>query len=320
MIQTLKERVFSGGQITLSEACMLYQSEDRAALLQAADAIRQRFSGDQIDTCSIVNARSGRCGENCKWCAQSAHYRTNIEEYDSIAPERAVAMARESRKEGVARFSLVTSGRRVSRSEMPLFCDIYRRIGEETKMFLCASMGLLGREELQMLYDAGVRRYHCNLETASSYFGKLCTTHTTEEKKATIRYAQEIGMEVCSGGIIGMGETVEQRLELAFELRELRVQSVPVNVLSPIPGTPLEDVLLLDEDSILRTIAVYRFILPEAVIRFAGGRSRLSAEAQLLALRGGLNGALVGNFLTTVGTGIEQDRQLFGEAGYKWAK
>lgn len=187
-------------------------------------------------------------------------------------------------------------------------------------MYLCASMGLLGREELQMLYDAGVRRYHCNLETASSYFGKLCTTHTPEEKKTTIRCAQEIGMEVCSGGIIGMGETVEQRLELAFELRELRVQSVPVNVLSPIPGTPLENVPLLDEDSILRTIAVYRFILPEAVIRFAGGRSRLSAEAQLLALRGGLNGALVGNYLTTVGTGLEQDRRLFGEAGYEWAK
>ena len=320
MIKTLKEKVLSGGMITPAEALALYRSDDRAALLEAADEIRQRLSGNHIDTCSIVNARSGRCSENCKWCAQSAHYKTNVEEYDRVAPERAFAIARESKKEGVARFSLVTSGRRVSRSEMPEFCDIYRRVGKETGLYLCASMGLLGREELQMLYDAGVRRYHCNLEASSSYFRTLCTTHTTEEKKATIRYAQEIGMEVCSGGIIGMGETVEQRLELAFELRELHVQSVPVNVLSPIQGTPLADVPLLDEDSILRTIAVYRFILPDVVIRFAGGRSRLSQEAQLLALRGGLNGALVGNFLTTVGTGIEQDRTLFGQAGYEWVK
>lgn len=320
MIEKLKEKVLAGGSVTFAEACDLYRSDDRAALLAAADEIRLQRVGNNIDTCCIVNARSGKCGEDCKWCAQSAHYATHIHEYERVSDDEAMAVAQASARQGIARYSLVTSGRRMTAKELPPFCNIYRQVKEKTGLYMCASMGLLGKEELQMLYDAGVRRYHCNLETASSYFPSLCTTHTSEQKKQTIRWAREVGMEICSGGIIGMGETVEQRIELAFELRELQVASVPVNILSPIPGTPLATVPLLDEDSILRTIAVYRFVLPDAVIRFAGGRMRLSEEAQLQALRGGLNGALVGDLLTTVGNGVEQDVKLFEKAGYRWVK
>lgn len=320
MIEESKERVLAGGMITFAEACELYRCDDRAALLAAADEIRLRRVGNDIDTCCIVNARSGKCSEDCKWCAQSAHYVTHINEYERVSDEEALSVARVSARQGIARYSLVTSGRKMTAKELPPFCNLYRRVKEETGVYLCASMGLLGKEELQMLYDAGVRRYHCNLETSSSYFPSLCSTHASEQKKQTIRWAREVGMEICSGGIIGMGETVEQRIELAFELRELQVASVPVNILSPIPGTPLATIPLLDEDSILRTIAVYRFVLPDAVIRFAGGRMRLSEEAQLLALRGGLNGALVGDLLTTVGNGVEQDGKLFDKAGYRWVK
>ena len=320
MIEKSKEKVLAGGSITFAEASTLYSSDNMDALLAAADEIRLQRVGNNIDTCCIVNARSGKCSENCKWCAQSAHYATHIHEYERVSDDEAMAVAQASARQGVARYSLVTSGRRMTAKELPPFCEIYRRVKESTGLYLCASMGLLGKEELQMLYDAGVRRYHCNLETASSYFPALCSTHTSEQKKQTIRWAREVGMEICSGGIIGMGETVEQRIELAFELRELQVASVPVNILSPIPGTPLETTPLLDEESILRTIAVYRFVLPDAVIRFAGGRMRLSEEAQLRALRGGLNGALVGDLLTTVGKGVEQDSKLFAQAGYRWVK
>ena len=204
----------------------------------------------------------------------------------------------------------------IKASEIDYFCDIYRKMGEETHLHLCASMGLLKREELEKLKAAGVKRYHCNLETASSYFSELCTTHTIEQKKETIRTAQELGMEICSGGIIGMGETMKQRIELAFELKELEVCSVPMNILNPIPGTPLEHMPPISDEEILVTIAIFRFILPRTFIRFAGGRARLSRETQKQALSAGVNGLLMGDMLTTLGSGVNEDKSLAREAGY----
>ena len=217
MLQKIKERIFAGGEITPDEALELAQKAIRSDLYTAADEIRKKFCNKTLDTCSIINARSGHCPENCKWCAQSAHHHTQIETYDAIPIHEAISIARLNEQQGIKRLSLVTSGRRIKASEIDYFCDIYRKMGEETHLHLCASMGLLKREELEKLKAAGVKRYHCNLETASSYFSELCTTHTIEQKKETIRTAQKLGMEICSGGIIGMGENMKQRIELAFE-------------------------------------------------------------------------------------------------------
>lgn len=235
MLQEIKNRILAGGEITPDEAIDLALHADRTELYAAADEIRRKFCNRTLDSCSIINARSGHCPENCKWCAQSAHYNTHIETYDAIPEEEAMTMARLHESQGIKRLSLVTSGRSVQGSDLDYFCNLYRRMGRETHLQLCASMGLLKREELQKLKEAGVKRYHCNLETASSYFPELCTTHTSEQKKETIRAAQEVGLEICSGGIIGMGETLQQRIELAFELKELGVCSVPMNILSPNP-------------------------------------------------------------------------------------
>lgn len=316
MLQEIKNRILAGGEITPDEAIDLALHADRTELYAAADEIRRKFCNRTLDSCSIINARSGHCPENCKWCAQSAHYNTHIETYDAIPEEEAMTMARLHESQGIKRLSLVTSGRSVQGSDLDYFCTLYRRMGRETHLQLCASMGLLKREELQKLKEAGVKRYHCNLETASSYFPELCTTHTSEQKKETIRAAQEVGLEICSGGIIGMGETLQQRIELAFELKELGVCSVPMNILSPIPGTPLEHTAPISDEDILVTIAIFRFVLPRAFIRFAGGRARLSRDTQKQALQAGLNGLLMGDMLTTLGSGVNDDKALIAEAGY----
>lgn len=316
-IAELKARVLAGGRITRSEASELVGA-DLDELCDSADEIRKRFHGDRIDSCSIVNARSGMCGEDCKWCAQASRHHTGCETYNFLSSEATMAAARHNEREGIKRFSLVTSGRAVSRSDLDKFCDIFRQLSASTNLYLCASMGLLGLEEMKMLRDAGVKRYHCNMETSSSYFPTLCTTHTPADKRQTIQAARECGMDVCSGGIIGMGESMEQRIDFAFELAELDVDSVPINILNPIAGTPLADMPLLGEEEIIRTAAIFRFVLPRQSIRFAGGRLRLSHQSMLRMLRGGVNGVLMGDMLTTVSNTIADDRRLFAEAGYEF--
>lgn len=311
MLIELKNKVLNGGNISFEEAKKIVNHENLDELRCAANEIRENFCGNTVDTCSIINARSGLCSENCKWCSQSRHFKTGIEEYEFVDEDELMKLAKYNDLRGVKRFSLVTSGRKVSKKDIAHFCDNYKRLSSETGLYLCASMGLIGEEELGMLKDAGVKRYHCNMETASSYFGKLCSSHTPDDKKKTILAARRQGMEICSGGIIGMGETMDQRLEFAFELKELGVDSVPVNILQPIKGTPLGDTPLISEDEIMRTVAVFRFILPETVLRFAGGRARLSKEVQAKILLGGMNGAMIGDLLTTIGNRIDEDYELF---------
>lgn len=317
MLNKIKARALEGVPASIDEALELNRLYTADELADAADEIRAKQCGNVIDTCSIVNARSGRCTEDCKWCAQSKFHHTGVAEYEYIPEEEALRSAHMNHDAKVRRFSLVTSGRKVAPADMKRFCNVFRRVEKETGMFMCASMGLLNREELQQLWDAGVRRYHCNLETSASYFPNLCTTHTHEDKIRTIKTAREIGMEICCGGIIGMGETMRQRLELAEEAREAGAHSIPINILNPIKGTPLEDVPLLDEEEIIRTVALFRFIAPKTTLRFAGGRMRLSQEAMARILRGGMNGALVGDMLTTVGNGMKEDKELFAANGYK---
>lgn len=306
----------TGEGISVDEALELNGADAADALADAADAVRRRHCGAVIDTCSIVNARSGRCSEDCKWCAQARRHHTGVAEYDIIAEERAVEAARLNAEAGIGRFSLVTSGRRVAPEQIGSFCRIYRAVARAAQIGLCASMGLLGRDELAKLREAGVTRYHCNLETAASYFPTLCTTHTHADKLRTIALAREVGMEVCCGGIIGMGESMRQRLELCAEARDAGAVSIPINILNPIPGTPLADTPLLGEEEIIRTAALFRLIAPRCALRFAGGRKRVSEAAQLRMLRGGVNGVLMGDMLTTVGNSVAQDKRLFSEAGY----
>ena len=308
-----KRAIEHGEGASVEEALALAEHCSTDELCDAADRVRQHWCGNHIDTCSIVNARSGRCSEDCKWCAQSRHHHTGINEYDIIDEKELMDAAMANQKAGVKRFSLVTSGRRVS--DIDRFCTMYRNLQQATSLRLCASMGLLSREALQKLYDAGVRRYHCNLETGSSYFPELCTTHTHADKLRTIADARAVGMQVCVGGIIGMGETLRQRLELAWEANTAGACSIPVNVLQPIKGTALENTPLISEDEIMRSVALFRLIAPKVTLRFAGGRARLSDSATRRILRGGMNGALVGDMLTTIGNGMADDFRMFKELG-----
>lgn len=320
-IEELKERILQGGSISRTEADELAeladQAEAREELYDAAAEITRHFGRPTFNPCSIINARAGQCSENCKWCAQSGHYHTDASVHGIVSSEQVVKQARHDESHGVRRFCQVTSGRAVHGAALQKICDNYRALRRETGLFLCGSLGLLNREELQQLWDAGMRRYHCNLEAAPSFFPTLCTTHTVDEKIQTLKWAREVGFELCSGGIIGMGESRQQRIELAFALHEVEPDSIPINILAPIPGTPLADTPPISDEEILLTVALFRFIHPRAELRFAGGRARLSREVRLKAMQIGINSAVVGDLLTTVGTGIEADRQLARDAGYR---
>lgn len=319
-VQILKEKILSGGAVDAREAMALAELDDAGyrELYDAAAEVTAAFHTRRFDSCSIINARSGRCPENCKWCAQSAHYSTGITEYDLVDHHTCLSLARYNAAQGVGRFSMVTSGKRLSGRAFDHACEYLRDLHHNEGISLCASMGLLSEEQLRRLREAGVNRYHCNLETAPSYFPELCSTHTIDDKIATIRAAREAGMEICSGGIIGMGETMQQRVELALKLREIEPVSIPLNILHPIPGTPLAGAAPLTPDEVLATVAIFRMVHPRAVIRFAGGRDSLSVEIQKKAIRIGVNGAIMGDLLTTIGSRIEQDRRMVAECGMEF--
>lgn len=321
MLNRIKRQAIDNGiPASVDEAMELNEICTTEELCKAADEIRQKWCGNEIHTCSIVNARSGRCGEDCKWCAQSAHHKTGINEYEYISRDEMMAAFNTNCKRGVSCFSLVTSGRKVMPSHMAYFCKLYKEAAVKGGVNLCASMGLLDKEQLQQLWDAGVRKYHCNLETSASFFPKLCSTHTIEDKLRTIHTAKEIGFEVCCGGIIGMGESMRDRLELAIMARDADASSIPINILQPIKGTPLESIEQLTEEEITRSVALMRLVAPKCTLHFAGGRARLSYGAMLRILRGGMNGALVGDMLTTIGNNVSEDFQMFEEASYAVSK
>ncbi len=311
----LTAEIIAGRRLEYEEAVRLAHESTSDELCRMAGELRLHFHGRDFDTCSIMNARSGRCPEDCKWCSQSKFHKTNIKVYPLVGAAEAVAMAGHNAAKGVRRFSLVTSGRAMTDAEIEKVCEIFSAIRGECSMRLCASMGLLTKPQLQKLYECGVMRYHCNLETAPSYFPELCSTHTVADKIRTIHWAQEVGMEVCSGGIIGMGETLEQRIELAVTLRELGVKSIPVNVLNPIKGTLLENALPLADDDVLRSFAMFRIICPDAHIRFAGGRL-LVKHLERRLLHSGVSASIVGDMLTTSGAAIDSDKEMFTEEGF----
>jgi len=315
-VEALKIRVIEGGEISFEEATALAAFEDKDVVYAAANDIRQHYTGNSFDTCSITNAKSGACPQNCSWCSQSAHHKTKVDVYGLISYEEAQKEASYNAAYGVDRYSLVTSGRALSKTNMKKVCEIYQKLGENTPISLCASHGLITKEDLQDLKVAGVTTYHCNLETSRTHFAKVCSTHTYDDKLETINAANEVGMKLCSGGIIGLGENMEDRIQLAFELKKVNAYSIPLNLLQPMEGTPLQVSELPSEDEILTTFALFRFINPKSRIRFAAGRMQIK-HIQEKALKTGINGALVGDLLTTIGSNIEEDMVNFKAAGFE---
>lgn len=312
-----RDKVLCGEDVTREEALRLY-GEPLEELCQAADELRKHFCGNKFDICTIINGKSGKCSEDCKYCAQSSHYHTGAGEYPLLNTEEIVKQAEYNAGRGVLRYSIVTSGRSLCDKEIDKMCSTIRTIREHTDIEVCISFGLLTKEQYQRLKEAGASRVHNNLETSRRYFPKVCTTHTFEDKAAALKAARLAGLSVCSGGIMGLGETVEDRIDMALSLRELGVKSVPVNILNPIPGTPYENHPRLSGDDLRRITAVYRFLLPSAAIRLAGGRGLLKDKGEG-CFKSGANAVISGDMLTTAGYTVESDMEMIHRLGYKEA-
>lgn len=308
----------NSNKISLDEMYNILSSTSFSDLTALAKELTTTKASNFFDTCSIINAKSGKCPENCKWCSQSAHNNSVVEIYDILSKEECLKLAKHNEEQGVKRFSLVTSGKRLTKNEVKKICNIVEHIRENSNISICVSLGLLSLEDMRDLLNAGATRYHCNLETAPSYFPKLCTTHTTDDKIETLESAKDAGLDICSGGIIGMGEGFRERIELALTLKSLDVKSVPINLLNPIKGTPLENQPAMSSEDFLRTIAIFRIILPDAYLRFAGGRTLLSKATMEKAMEIGINAAIVGDMLTTIGCNISEDKALIKKMGYNF--
>ena len=314
-IEDLYNKVLDGYEISKDEALDLYKTADISSLKEYANKIRKHFSGNKFDLCTIVNAKSGKCSENCKFCAQSAHNKTCIEEYPLKSTEELVKDAIIQDESGVLRYSIVTSGRKLTEEEVDSLAKTVKEIKKVTNLHVCVSAGLLTLEQFNKLKEAGVSRIHNNLETARRNFSNICSTHTIDDKIETIKNAKKAGFEVCSGGIMGLGETVEDRIDLAFTLKELKINSVPLNMLNPIKGTPLENNKQLSDEEMQRIVAVFRFILPKVEIRLAGGRG-IMKDKGFGCFEAGANATISGDMLTTQGITVKRDKETITKLGY----
>ena len=286
-------------------------------LVEISAKITAENFDNSIEACSIISARTGKCGENCRYCSQSSHNHAQIECHPLVDLETVRKAAESARANGASRFALVTSGRRPNDEDFPKLLEMLRIVNSIDGLTACASLGILTEEQMKQLAEAGCVRYHHNINTCESYHPEICTTHTYQDRINTVKLAKKYGIEVCCGVIIGMGETREQRIEMAQELAEIAPESVPVNILTPIKGTPFENYLdKIDEEEIVKTMCIFRIAMPKAQIRFAGGRSsRLNKENQELCLKAGVNAIIVGNYLTTLGQSVEEDKATFEKLG-----
>lgn len=313
----LAQKIIDGYRFSnVDELLSVAEGMPREDLYETCHEITRTLSGDGFDTCSIINVKGGNCPEDCAWCTQSAYYKTASETHGVLPTDKVRDQALYNAAQGIGRFSLVASGKRPNSKEIKAYEEMFHLIRERDDVHLCASLGLATREQLQALRDAGCTTYHCNMESAPSFFPSLVTTHTQEEKEETIRNARAVGMRACSGGIIGMGESRRQRAEFALYLASLEIGSIPINFLHPMPGTPLGKLHPLDDDELLFAICLFRLANPQAFLRFSGGRALYKEETQRKALYIGINAAITGDLLTTKASVTEKDMKLFAEAGY----
>lgn len=317
-LNDIEARTLSRKHISRSDAEFLasISGQDLFELFSAANRIRDHFQGDRIDLCSIINAKSGRCPEDCSYCAQSARNRSPVPSYPLLDAQQVISRAKEAKKGGAKRFCIVTSGKRVSGRELLKIAEMISGV-KKFGLQPCATLGLLTKADLKDLKTAGLNRYHNNLETSENFFPTICTTHSYTEKVATINSAREIGLSVCSGGIFGLGETWKDRIDMAFALRDLDPDSVPINFLAPIKGTAFSRQKPLEPMDALKIISLYRFILPDKQIRVCGGRLQTLGAFNPFIFLAGASGLLIGNYLTTLGRGYEEDVSLINSLGLK---
>ncbi len=286
-------------------------------LVEISSSVTKENFDNTVEFCSIISAKTGKCKENCKYCSQSAHNNAKIEVHPLLSVEEVEKAALSAKENGATRFCIVTSGTKPENEDFPKLLEMIREVASIEGLHSCCSLGLLDEEQVKQIKEAGCERYNHNINTAESYHEQICTTHTFKDRVKTIKLVQKYGIEACAGVIIGMGETREQRVEMALELAELNPKSVPINFLNPIEGTPLENAFsVIDEEEILKTICIFRIALPKALLRYAGGRTtRFSQEYQKLGIKAGINALLVGNYLTTTGTKPEEDIELVKNEG-----
>ena len=278
--------------------------------------ISSMYVKNDVEFCSLINARNGKCSQNCKYCAQSSHYNTDIDSFPLVDTEDVKKSALDALKNKVSRFAIVTSGKTPDESDFDKMLEMIKEINNIKGLKSCASIGILNEEQAQKLAAAGLKRFHHNINTAESYYTEVCTTHTFEERINTCRLVKKYGMELCCGVILGMGESVEQRIEMAMTLSDIQPESIPINILMPIAKTPFESYLdKIDEEHILRTLAIFKIANPSSILRFCGGRMRLSIENQEKALKCCVEGLMVGNYLTTIGQEPQQDIEMVKRIG-----
>jgi len=318
VIDNLSDRVISGHAITKAEAHQIsaIQKTEMPGLFAAANKIRQAFRKDSVDLCAIVNAKSGACPEDCSYCAQSSRSRTETAVYPLINKNAVIEKAKEARDAGVKRFCIVTSGRKTGENELREISSMIKDI-RKTGLLPCSTLGLLNKDELKFLKDSGLERYHHNLETSERFFPEICRTHTYSDKLKTIDAAIAAGLSVCSGGIFGLGETWQDRIDMAFKLKELSIDSVPINYLIPVKGTPLGEQGLLNPFEALKIVSLYRFIHPKKEIRICGGRMQVLGEFNSMAFMAGADSLLTGNYLTTTGRTFSDDLKLIKNCGLR---
>lgn len=321
MIAGVEEKILAGKALSRSEASSLISAggSELFHLFSAAGAIRERFRQNKIDLCSIINAKSGACSEDCSYCAQSSRSKAGISVFPLVDESAVLEKAKEAKEAGVRRFCIVTGGRKVGRNELTAIASMIRKV-REIGLLPCSTLGLLERDELAMLRDSGLERYHHNLETSERFFPEICSTHTYSDKIRTIEAAKSLGLSLCSGGLFGIGESWQDRIDMAFALVGLDVDSVPINFLIPVKGTPLGGREQLHPFEALKIISLYRFILPEKEIRVCGGRRQTLGEFNSMVFLAGADSLLTGNYLTTAGTPYEEDLRLIREYGLEVEK
>lgn len=317
LICDVRESVLSGTKLDFDTVSMLSMAAgaDLWDLFAAAGRVRSHFRGDSVDICSIVNAKSGACSEDCSYCAQSVHHNTGVDVYPLISVDQMARAAESAKKNGARRFCIVTSGRGIdSHNELDRIAEGIRRVNK-IGLSPCATLGTLTKDQLAYLREAGLRRYHHNIETSREYFSQICTTHSFDERLRVLNDARSLGLSACSGGILGMGENMDDRIHMAFTLREIDVDSVPINFLMPITGTPLENICAITPVEALHSIALFRLILPRKEIRVCAGRGTALGRLHPLIFAAGADGFMIGNYLTTSGLDPEEDLNMVRDLG-----